>query len=145
MKAPRRGDIYFLDFSPSTGAEMRGPHPALVIQNDVGNQVSALTIVAAVTSNLRVADLPVGVLIEPEESGLPRPSVVHWGHIYAVDKRRLQNLVGRLSGEKMREVESAIQAWASSLSGCSSDTQSALPAHRCPELAIGDLHVNGVA
>lgn len=109
MRIPRRGEIYFLDFSPATGFEMRGPHPALIIQNDVGNQVSALTIVAAITSNLRVADLPVGVLIRPEESGLPRPSVVHLGHMYTVDKRRLQNLVGRLPDEKMREVDSAIQ------------------------------------
>lgn len=87
MSFPRRGEIYWLDFSPATGVEMREPHPALIIQNDVGNQVSALTIVSAITSNLRVAELPVGVCIESAESGLPRPSVVHLGYIYRVDKR----------------------------------------------------------
>ena len=91
MKQPGRGEIYFLDFSPSKGREMKGPHPALVIQNDVGNKVSDLTIVAAITSNLKVADLPVGVLITAEESGLPHKSVVHLGQIYTIDKERLQD------------------------------------------------------
>lgn len=109
MKQPRRGEIYFLDFSPSKGREMKGHHPAIVIQNDVGNKVSNLTIVAAITSNLKVADLPVGVLITPEESGLPHKSVIHLGQIYTIDKERLQNLVGTLSERKMLEVNRAIE------------------------------------
>lgn len=109
MKQPKRGEIYFLDFSPSRGREMKGPHPALVIQNDVGNKVSALTIVAAITSNLKVADLPVGVLMTPEESGLPHKSAVHLGQIYTIDKERLQDLVGTLSDQKMLEVDKAIE------------------------------------
>jgi mRNA interferase MazF len=108
MKQPKRGEIYFLDFSPSKGREMKGPHPALVIQNDVANKVSGLTVVAAITSNLKVAELPVGVLITPEESGLPHKSAVHLGQIYTIDKERLQNLVGTLSERKMLEVNRAI-------------------------------------
>ena len=96
MKQPTRGEIYFLDFSPSKGREIKGPHPALVIQNDVGNRVSGLTIVAAITSNVKISNLPVGVLIKPEESGLPHKSVVHLGQIYTIDKERLQNYVGML-------------------------------------------------
>ncbi len=110
MKEPRRGEIYFLDFSPSKGREMKGPHPALVIQNDIGNKVSGLTIVAAITSNLKVAELPVGVLIVPEESGLQRSSAVHLGQLYTIDKERLQNLVGTLPKRKMAEVNKALEA-----------------------------------
>jgi mRNA interferase MazF len=109
MRQPKRGEIYFLDFSPSKGKEMRGPHPALVIQNDVGNKVGGLTIVAAITSNLKVANLPVGILITPEESGLPYKSVIHLGQIYTIDKERLDNLVGILSKHKMLEVNRAIE------------------------------------
>jgi len=44
MEFPRRGEIYLIDF-PSTGTgEMAGPHPALIVQNDVGNQASQLLI-----------------------------------------------------------------------------------------------------
>jgi mRNA interferase MazF len=108
MKQPKRGEIYFLDFSPSKGKEMKGAYPALVIQNDVGNRVGSLTIVAAITSNLKVAELPVGVLIKTKESGLPRESAVHLGQIYTVDKERLQNLVGMLPEHMMAEVDKAI-------------------------------------
>lgn len=106
---PRRGEVYWLDFSPAMGAEMRDLHPALVIQNDVGNRASALTIVAAITSNLRVADLPVGVRVEPQDSGLPHPSVVHLGHVYTVDKRRLQRRAGALPVVTMARVDQAIR------------------------------------
>lgn len=109
MEFPRRGEIYFIDF-PATGAgEMAGPHPALVVQNDVGNRASQLTIVAAITSNLRVARLPVGVRIGPRESGLPRQPVVHLGHLYTVDKERLGRRVGSLSEATLRQVDQAIQ------------------------------------
>lgn len=109
MKQPKRGEIYFLDFSPSKGREMKGPHPALVIQNDVGNKASGLTIVAAITSNLKIVDLPVGVLIKPEESGLPHKSAVHLGQIYTIDKERLEKYVGMLSERKMKEIDKAIE------------------------------------
>ena len=97
-----------MDF-PVTGAgEMAGPHPALVVQNDVGNRASQLTIVAAITSNLRVARLPVGVRVMPRQSGLPRPSVVHLGHLYTVDKRRLGRRVGSLPQAQLHQVNRAI-------------------------------------
>ncbi len=109
MDFPRRGEIYFIDF-PVTGAgEMAGPHPALIVQNDVGNQASQLTIVAVITTNLRVARLPVGVQVSPKESGLPRPSVVHLGHLYTIDKRRLERRVGSLPPTRLREVDRAAQ------------------------------------
>lgn len=109
MDLPRRGEIYFIDFSVTGAGEMAGPHPALVVQNDVGNRASRLTIVAAITSNLRVARLPVGVQISPKESGLPRPSVIHLGHLYTIDKRRLGRRVGSLPLARLREVDRAAQ------------------------------------
>ncbi len=109
MKAPRRGDIYYLDFSPAQGSEMRGPHPALIIQNDVGNRVSRLTIVAAITSNRDAARLPVCVPISPAESGLPHESVVNLGHIYTVEKSRLRQLMGRLPDSLMHQVDKALR------------------------------------
>ena len=88
---------------------MRGPHPALIIQNDVGNRVSRLTIVAAITSNLKAARLPVCVQVSPADSGLARESVVNLGHVYTVDKSRLHQLVGRLPTDLMEQVDEALQ------------------------------------
>jgi mRNA interferase MazF len=94
---PRRGEVYWLDFAPATGQEMTGKHPCLIVQNDTGNEYSGVTIVVAVTSNLRAAALPVGVLLRSGEGGLSRDSVAHCGHVYTVDKKRLGRRVGQLS------------------------------------------------
>ena len=52
VPTPRRGEVWMANFSPGRGSEQRGIRPALVIQNDVGNQHGATTIVAAITSTL---------------------------------------------------------------------------------------------
>src|SRR5213079_948012 len=106
---PRRGEVYFLDFSPATGHEMIGPHPCVIVQNDVANQHSALTIVVAVTSNLRVAALPVGVLLRAGEGGLTRDSAAHCGHVYTVDKVRLGTLLGALPFVRITEIDKGLK------------------------------------
>jgi mRNA interferase MazF len=80
----------------------------VIVQNDVGNRHSALTIIAAITSNLRVASLPIGVLIKAGEGGLPRDSVVHCGHLCTVDKTRLRRKLGQLSSARIAEIDQAL-------------------------------------
>jgi mRNA-degrading endonuclease toxin of MazEF toxin-antitoxin module len=46
MTIPRRGDIYLVEFDPARGHEVKKTRPALVIQNDIGNRYSPVTIVA---------------------------------------------------------------------------------------------------
>ena len=69
------------------------------------DQYSALTIVVAVTSTLRVAALPVGVLLKAGEGGLAHDSAVHCGHIYTVDKKRIGRRLGQLTAARMAEVQ----------------------------------------
>ena len=105
---PRRGEVYWLDFAPATGQEMTGPHPCVIVQNDVGNQHRAMTIVVAVTSNFGVASLPIGVLLRAGEGGLKLDCVAHCGHIYAVDKQRLTQRVGQLPPPRVAEIDRAL-------------------------------------
>ncbi len=109
MSPPRRGEIYYVTFVRVGPVELAGPHPTVVVQNDVGNRASRLTIVAGITSNPRVGQLPIGVRVAPQDSGLPRPSVVHLGQLYTVDQTRLERRVGRLTPAKMREVDDALK------------------------------------
>lgn len=110
LSQPRRGDVYLLDFAPATGHEMTNLHPCVVVQNDIGNQHSALTIVVAITSNLRVGSLPVGVLVGAGEGGLHHDSAIHCGHVYTIDKARLKKRLGQLSTERLAEVDRALGA-----------------------------------
>jgi mRNA interferase MazF len=105
---PQRGEIYSIDFTTATGHEMAGIHPCVIVQNDVGNKFSGLTIVVAVTSNLRVASLPIGVLVKAGTGGLVRDSVINCAHIYTVDKTRLAKRIGQLPSQVIAEVDQAL-------------------------------------
>lgn len=107
--SPKRADVFLLDFDPATGSEMMGLHPCVIVQNDVGNLHSALTIVAAVTGNLRVAALPIGVLVKAGTGGLAKDSVVNCGHVYTVDKIRLGNRIGHMPPDIMNKVDHALR------------------------------------
>jgi mRNA-degrading endonuclease toxin of MazEF toxin-antitoxin module len=105
---PRYGEVYWLDFAPATGQAMTGPHLCIFVQNDIGNDHSALTIVVAVTSNLSVAQLPIGVLRQAGDAGLKRDCVAHCGHVYTVDKNRLAQRIGQLPSVRMAEIDTAL-------------------------------------
>ncbi len=104
----RRGEIYWLDWSPGKGSEQMGVRPALVIQNDDGNIASRTTIVASISTALE-RPYPFLVKIAASESGLPRDSVVNLSSIMTADQSRLGNKCGELTPAKMAEVNVAIK------------------------------------
>ena len=83
--------------------------PALVIQNDVSNQYSPITIVAAISSQFSNPPFPREIIIEPEESGLPKRSAVIVNQIRSVDRLRLGRRLGKLSKQSMAPVDEAIK------------------------------------
>lgn len=105
----RRGEIYWIDWNPARGSEQSGLRPAVVIQNDIGNQFSPTTIVAALTTAVE-RSYPFLVKISTQESGLAKDSTVNLAAIMTVDRTRLRNKAGQLGQEKMAEVDEAIKA-----------------------------------
>lgn len=104
---PKRGEVWLVNWNPAKGSEQAGRRPALVIQNDIGNEKASTTIVAAISSSLKI--FPMNVKFEPPEGGLDSPSIVKTSQILTVDKKRLERRIGRLSKEKMEEVNEAIK------------------------------------
>ncbi len=104
---PRRGDVWMTNFSPGRGSEQQGVRPALVIQNNVGNQYAATTIVAAITATIK--PYPVTVVLEKGEGGLPRRFMVNLAQILTLDKARLQRRLGTVSQDYMARVNDAIR------------------------------------
>lgn len=109
MSPVRRGQIWWVNFSPAYGAEQQGNRPALIIQNDIGNEHSPTTIVAAIGSGQLHKTYPFLVTISGVESGLLRDSVVNLAQIRTIDKSRLIELAGNLPEEKMSEVDTALK------------------------------------
>jgi mRNA interferase MazF len=105
----KRGEIYRVNWNPARGSEQSGLQPALVIQNDTGNRYSPTTIVAALTTAVH-RPYPFTVKVTAKESGLPKDSTVNLAVIMTIDKTRLAEKCGELSGAKMAEVNEAIKA-----------------------------------
>ena len=104
---PNRGEVYLVSFDPALGAETQKTRPALILQNDVGNQHSPVTIVAAVTSNV-LRRGPTSVLVNAPEGGLTVDSVVLLNQIRTVDKRRLGRRLGVLRSATMKQIDQAM-------------------------------------
>ena len=101
----RQGEIYWLHFGPVQGSAPAGRRPALVVQHDRFNRSAiSTTVVAAVTSNLRLGAIPGNVRLRRGEAGLPRASVVNVSQIRTIDRTRLVDQVGVLGAGKMRDV-----------------------------------------
>ncbi len=96
-----------VNFSSGRGSEQEGTRPALVIQNDVGNRYAATTIVAAVTSTIKI--YPVTVPLRKGEGGLRRSSMVNLAQVLTIDRARRQRRLGMLSAERIALVNAAIQ------------------------------------
>jgi len=104
----KRGEIYWVDWSPGRGSEQSGVRPALIIQNDIGNKFSPTTIVAA-CSTATVKPYPFIVPVTSQESGLPQDCAINLSTILTIDKSCLGAKCGELSGEKMAEIDEAIK------------------------------------
>ena len=109
LAPPKRGDVVVVDFDPTIGAEIRKRRPALVIQNDIDNRHSPITIVAALTSQVLGERYPTEVVLHPPEGGLTRPSAVLLNQIRSVDKKRVVGRLGRLKPETMARVDRALR------------------------------------
>lgn len=104
---PRRGEVYLVAFDPALGAEIQKTRPALVLQNNIGNQHSPVTIVAAITSNVSRLG-PTSVIVHTPEAGLSVDSVVLLNQIRTIDKRRLGKRLGQLRTPTMKQVDQAL-------------------------------------
>lgn len=110
----KRGDIVWADFGEAGGVAKAGEHPAVVVQNDRGNEVSPMTIVVPLTDPRQFKNLPVQVLLLSAETGLPnKDSCAECGHIIAIDREAEiledRGVVGRVSAAAMLRIDRALR------------------------------------
>jgi len=81
----------------------------LILQNDISNQHSPITIVAAITSQVDETLYPTEVSIKAPEGGLSKDSIVLLNQVRSIDKQRLIKRLGTLTTETMTNVNQALQ------------------------------------
>jgi len=105
VKQIRQGDVYWLDFGPSSGSAPAERHPCIVVQSDVFNRSRiATTMVCLITSNMDRAAAPGNVALRKGDGRLPKPSVVNVSQLVTVDKADLEQRQGRIPSPALESV-----------------------------------------
>jgi mRNA interferase MazF len=104
---PRRGSVYYIQFDPAIGREIRKTRPAVVVSNDHMNELADTILVMPITSGHY--SYYHWIPLEPPEGGTKKPSSIVTEQLRCVDKRRVRRLVGALSDETMAKIENAIR------------------------------------
>jgi mRNA interferase MazF len=100
----KRGEVWWVEFDPAVGSEIRKTRPAVIVSNDAANRNLARVVVIPVTSySDRLYPGEVAVTI----NGDRRKAVAD--QIMATDKSRLTRQLATLSKTDMQNIESAIK------------------------------------
>ena len=106
----RRGEIWWASLPDPQGSGPGFRRPVLVIQDNPFNESRIRTVVVtAVSSNLRLAEAPGNVLLNEDESKLPKDSVINVSQILAVDKSFLTEQVSVLRVDVMASVDAGLR------------------------------------
>jgi len=110
----KRGDVVICRF-PFVDGRRGKNRPALIVQNDHGNQRLTNTIVAMISGNIRHAAEPTQLFIDPAavggtSSGLHGPSVVKCTSLFTVAQEDIIRVIGHLSDDLLKQVEECLKA-----------------------------------
>jgi len=82
----------------------------VVVQSNRFNRSHIQTVlVAAMSSNLRLADAPGNVRVTAAQSGLPKPSVVNVSQVLTLNREYLSERVGTLPNSVMNRVAEGLR------------------------------------
>jgi mRNA interferase MazF len=100
----KRGEVWWVDFEPAIGSEVRKTRPAIIVSNDASNGAMSRVQVVPVTSNtskLYVFESRI------EVKGAQGKAMAD--QIMTADKQRLKKRIGKVSRSEMLGIERAIK------------------------------------
>jgi mRNA interferase MazF len=110
MDEIRRGEIWWANVPEPRRSEPGYRRPVLVVQADSFNGSRIQTvIIAAITTNMDLADAPGTVVLPADLTGLPRDSVLNVSQLLTLDRSFLTEQAGILSPRLQHAVEKGLR------------------------------------
>ena len=100
----KRGEVWWVEFDPGVGSEVRKTRPAVIVSNDAANRNLARVVVIPLTSNTG-RQYPGEALVSVDGQS----SKAMADQIMAADKARLKSQLGVVGKADMLAVEDAIR------------------------------------
>ena len=106
FKQIRRGDIFEVDLGEYRGSIQGGYRPCVIVQNNVGNKYSPVTIVYPTTSKVNLKKkMPTHVIIESIETD--KPSMILCEQPITINKTQLKHYRGTLGLKDIEKMNKA--------------------------------------
>jgi len=105
LPAPRRGEVWDIDFDPTVGHEQGGRRPGLIVSVDPFNAgPSTLVFAAPMTRTDR--GVPAHVPVVPPEGGVSARSLILCDALRSISRQRLVRRRGQVAPATLTAVES---------------------------------------
>jgi mRNA-degrading endonuclease toxin of MazEF toxin-antitoxin module len=109
----KRGDVFWADLHPRSGAEQRGRRPVIVLSNDGFNLTPSwrsVIVVPVSTSGTQARRGPTAVALASGSGGLPRAGVAVCHQVTTLDRAKLTEHLGTLPGAALAAIEGGLRA-----------------------------------
>jgi mRNA interferase MazF len=94
-----RGQIYFINLSPTQGREQKGERPVLVVSSDsINRQPLVVTVVVGTDAANVPRDYPTNIRVSASETGLPKDTVFLCFQLRSLDPSRFVEARMKFSG-----------------------------------------------
>jgi mRNA interferase MazF len=106
----RRGEVWWASLPDPDGSGPGYRRPVLIVSaNEFNDSAIATVVIAALTSNLRLAGAPGNVRLRRGEGGAPKASIVNVSRLYTVDRSRLTARLGSIPGARLLNVDAGLR------------------------------------
>jgi mRNA interferase MazF len=96
----KRGEIWWVNFDPAIGSEIKKTRPAVIISNDVSNQyASRVQVIPATSATRKVYPCEALITIKGKKSKVMADQIM------TVSKERLYDFIGHINDSEIEDID----------------------------------------